>query len=157
MKSSLLIFPLISFFTLPEKPDAFIRPTKPPPLPNNDTSEQPFVPIKGQIGHTISHVTERLLTVGIVDPDPKIRYSVLRSLDSRFDLHLAQSENIRRLPFFFALIIFIFYFLFFFFYFFIFYLFIFLFILFIFYFFIFFLIYLFFFFIFFYYFFFFEF
>eukprot|EP00158_Paraphelidium_tribonemae_P009901 Partr_v1_DN28994_c0_g1_i3_m24719 putative Phosphatidylinositol 3-kinase len=45
----------------------------------------------------VAEVLEKLLTVGIADPDPEIRKSVLESLDSRFDQHLAQPENIRSL------------------------------------------------------------
>ena len=52
--------------------------------------------MKGHAGHTISHIVELLLNVAIVDPDPDIRHTVLEHLDHRFDLHLAQAENIRR-------------------------------------------------------------
>lgn len=45
----------------------------------------------------VSEVLEKLLTVGIADPDPSIRQVVLMSLDERFDRHLAQAENIRSL------------------------------------------------------------
>ncbi|RKO90751.1 armadillo-type protein, partial [Blyttiomyces helicus] len=45
----------------------------------------------------VSEVLEKLLTVGITDPDPIIRQTVLSSLDERFDHHLAQAENVRSL------------------------------------------------------------
>ncbi|KAJ6515088.1 phosphatidylinositol 3-kinase [Mycena vitilis] len=45
----------------------------------------------------ISDVLNKLLTVGIADPDPSIRKVVLSSLHSGFDKHLAQAENVRSL------------------------------------------------------------
>ncbi|EGN96671.1 hypothetical protein SERLA73DRAFT_170096 [Serpula lacrymans var. lacrymans S7.3] len=45
----------------------------------------------------ISDVLDKLLTVGIADPDPTIRQTVLSSLHERFDKHLAQAENVRSL------------------------------------------------------------
>lgn len=45
----------------------------------------------------VSEVLEKLLTVGVADPDPIIRQTVLASLDERFDRHLAQAENVRSL------------------------------------------------------------
>ncbi|KAI9000239.1 armadillo-type protein [Gaertneriomyces semiglobifer] len=45
----------------------------------------------------VGEVLEKLLTVGITDPDPIIRQTVLSSLDERFDYHLAQAEHIRTL------------------------------------------------------------
>ncbi|CAH1757738.1 9252_t:CDS:10 [Entrophospora sp. SA101] len=45
----------------------------------------------------INVVLERLLTTGVSDPDPRIREIVLSNLTERFDRHLAQAENIRRL------------------------------------------------------------
>ncbi|KAG5654196.1 hypothetical protein H0H81_006229 [Sphagnurus paluster] len=45
----------------------------------------------------ISDVLDKLLTVGIADPDPSIRNTVLSSLHERFDKHLAQAENVRSL------------------------------------------------------------
>ncbi|OCH96265.1 FAT-domain-containing protein [Obba rivulosa] len=45
----------------------------------------------------ISDVIDKLLTVGIADPDPSIRQTVLSSLHDRFDKHLAQAENVRSL------------------------------------------------------------
>ena len=43
----------------------------------------------------VVEVIERLLTVGVADPDPDIRKTVLLSLDSKFDRHLAKPENVR--------------------------------------------------------------
>lgn len=43
----------------------------------------------------ISDVMDKLLTVGIADPDPDIRHTVLSSLDDHFDKHLSQAENVR--------------------------------------------------------------
>ncbi|ORY80056.1 PtdIns-3-kinase tor2 [Protomyces lactucae-debilis] len=45
----------------------------------------------------VGEVLEKLLTVGIADPDSSIRLIVLSSLDERFDRHLAQAENVRSL------------------------------------------------------------
>lgn len=45
----------------------------------------------------VSQVLEKLLTVGITDPDPTIRLLVLSALDEKFDRHLAQARNIRTL------------------------------------------------------------
>ncbi|KAI9272821.1 armadillo-type protein [Phascolomyces articulosus] len=45
----------------------------------------------------VGEVLEKLLTVGIADPDPVIRETVLSSLDARFDRHLAQADNVRSL------------------------------------------------------------
>ncbi|KAJ2934856.1 hypothetical protein H1R20_g2275, partial [Candolleomyces eurysporus] len=45
----------------------------------------------------ISDVLDKLLTVGIADPDPHIRNIVLKNLHERFDKHLAQAENVRSL------------------------------------------------------------
>ncbi|KXN92422.1 Phosphatidylinositol 3-kinase tor2 [Leucoagaricus sp. SymC.cos] len=45
----------------------------------------------------ISDVLDKLLTVGIADPDPNIRQTVLASLHEKFDKHLAQAENVRSL------------------------------------------------------------
>lgn len=45
----------------------------------------------------VGEVLEKLLTVGIADPDPMIRQTVIASLDERFDRHLAQAENVRSL------------------------------------------------------------
>lgn len=49
-------------------------------------------------GHSIQvvgEVIDKLLTVGVGDPDPEIRRTVLWSLDAKFDRHLARPENIR--------------------------------------------------------------
>lgn len=43
----------------------------------------------------VSEVIDKLLTVGVGDPDPEIRRTVLLSLDHKFDRHLARPENIR--------------------------------------------------------------
>ncbi|KAF8468992.1 armadillo-type protein [Kalaharituber pfeilii] len=45
----------------------------------------------------VGEVIDKLLTVGISDPEPEIRRTVLMSLDSRFDRHLARAENVRSL------------------------------------------------------------
>ncbi|KAI0032654.1 atypical/PIKK/FRAP protein kinase [Vararia minispora EC-137] len=45
----------------------------------------------------ISDVLDKLLTVGIADPDASIRQTVLSSLHEQFDRHLAQAENVRSL------------------------------------------------------------
>jgi FKBP12-rapamycin complex-associated protein len=47
----------------------------------------------------VADVVETLLTVGVSDPEPKIRRTVLAALDERFDQHLAKAENIRTLFF----------------------------------------------------------
>lgn len=43
----------------------------------------------------VGEVIGKLLTVGISDPEPTIRRTVLAALDERFDRHLAKAENIR--------------------------------------------------------------
>jgi FKBP12-rapamycin complex-associated protein len=43
----------------------------------------------------VSEVIDKLLTVGVGDPDPDIRRTVLRHLDRKFDRHLAKPENVR--------------------------------------------------------------
>jgi serine/threonine-protein kinase mTOR len=43
----------------------------------------------------VSDVIDKLLTVGVGDPDADIRQTVLVSLDKRFDRHLARPENVR--------------------------------------------------------------
>ncbi|KAF9586443.1 phosphatidylinositol kinase- protein kinase tor1 [Lunasporangiospora selenospora] len=45
----------------------------------------------------VGEVLEKLLAVGIADPDPVIRQTVMASLDERFDRHLAQADNVRSL------------------------------------------------------------
>ncbi|RDW62509.1 hypothetical protein BP5796_10811 [Coleophoma crateriformis] len=47
----------------------------------------------------VGEVVEKLLTVGIADPDAAIRQMVLGALDMRFDRYLAKAENIRGLFF----------------------------------------------------------
>ncbi|EME41618.1 hypothetical protein DOTSEDRAFT_73886 [Dothistroma septosporum NZE10] len=58
-------------------------------------------PIVHQTSHhaiqVVSDVIEKLLTVGVADPHPDIRQTVLSSLDARFDRHLAKAENVRTL------------------------------------------------------------
>ncbi|KAF2210767.1 hypothetical protein CERZMDRAFT_99368 [Cercospora zeae-maydis SCOH1-5] len=58
-------------------------------------------PIVHQTSHhaiqVVSDVIEKLLTVGVSDPEPDIRQTVLVSLDPRFDRHLAKAENVRTL------------------------------------------------------------
>ncbi|KAL9596585.1 MAG: hypothetical protein Q9219_005712 [cf. Caloplaca sp. 3 TL-2023] len=44
---------------------------------------------------TVAQVVEKLLVLGVADPDPDIRQTVLRSLDSKFDRQLAHPLNIR--------------------------------------------------------------
>ncbi|KAF1987263.1 phosphatidylinositol 3-kinase tor2 [Aulographum hederae CBS 113979] len=45
----------------------------------------------------VGDVISKLLTVGVADPDPEIRCTILLSLDSRFDQHLGKAQNIRTL------------------------------------------------------------
>ncbi|KAI0105114.1 TOR kinase [Nemania sp. FL0031] len=45
----------------------------------------------------VGDVIGKLLTVGISDPEPNIRRTVLAALDDKFDPHLAKAENIRTL------------------------------------------------------------
>lgn len=47
----------------------------------------------------VGDVIEKLLTVGVSDPEADIRRTVLAALDERFDPHLAKAENIRTLFF----------------------------------------------------------
>lgn len=67
------------------------------------TSCQLFVrdPIVHQTSHhaiqVVADVIEKLLTVAVSDPVPDIRQTVLVSLDTRFDRHLAKAENVRTL------------------------------------------------------------
>ncbi|XP_074653906.1 serine/threonine-protein kinase mTOR-like [Tubulanus polymorphus] len=46
---------------------------------------------------TVADVLNKLMVVGITDADADIRYCVLKSLDERFDPHLAQAENLSAL------------------------------------------------------------
>lgn len=45
----------------------------------------------------IGDILDKLFTVGIADPNPSIRHTVLSSLDEHFDKHLSQVENVRLL------------------------------------------------------------
>ncbi|KAF1821278.1 TOR1 phosphatidylinositol 3-kinase [Dissoconium aciculare CBS 342.82] len=45
----------------------------------------------------VSDVIEKLLTVGVADPQKDIRLTVLVSLDARFDRYLAKAEHVRTL------------------------------------------------------------
>ena len=45
----------------------------------------------------VSDVLSKLLNVGVADPDPSIRRTVLQALHKPFDKHLAKPENIRTL------------------------------------------------------------
>ncbi|KAH8157738.1 hypothetical protein CIB48_g10508 [Xylaria polymorpha] len=60
-------------------------------------------PIVNQTSHhalqVVGDVIGKLLTVGVSDPQPNIRRTVLAALDERFDPHLAKAENIRTLFF----------------------------------------------------------
>lgn len=46
---------------------------------------------------TVAAVLQRLLSVGLTDTDPNVRYAVLVSLDRIFDNHLAQAESLSAL------------------------------------------------------------
>ncbi|KIW08226.1 uncharacterized protein PV09_01154 [Verruconis gallopava] len=58
-------------------------------------------PIVFQTSHhaiqVVGDVIEKLLTVGVADPEAEIRRTVLMSLDARFDRHLGKAENVRTL------------------------------------------------------------
>ncbi|CAG8699893.1 7091_t:CDS:2, partial [Ambispora leptoticha] len=58
-------------------------------------------PILDQISchsiQVVNEVLEKLLAVGVADPDASIRETVLSNLNKKFDRHLAQAENIRSL------------------------------------------------------------
>jgi FKBP12-rapamycin complex-associated protein len=58
-------------------------------------------PIVFQTSHhaiqVVGDVIEKLLTVGVADPEADIRRTVLMSLDARFDRHLGKAENVRTL------------------------------------------------------------
>ncbi|KAL6045690.1 Serine/threonine-protein kinase TOR, partial [Balamuthia mandrillaris] len=54
-------------------------------------------PTRGQLAVVTGEVLEKLLIVGIADPDPSVRKTVLSRLESTFDYHLAQAENLRSL------------------------------------------------------------
>jgi serine/threonine-protein kinase mTOR len=65
------------------------------------TCSQLFIrdPILNQKGNTalrvVGEVVDKLLTMGVGDPDPNIRARVLHALSERFDKHLARPDNIR--------------------------------------------------------------
>ena len=46
---------------------------------------------------TVQEVLGKILNVAVTDSDPQVRYSVLASLDERFDNHLAQADNLNAL------------------------------------------------------------
>jgi serine/threonine-protein kinase mTOR len=58
-------------------------------------TEKSTIPIKGHIGKIVSEVIEKLLYVGVTDQDSTIRFTVLKSLDSRFDNFLSLSDNLK--------------------------------------------------------------
>ncbi|KAF2738156.1 hypothetical protein EJ04DRAFT_574120 [Polyplosphaeria fusca] len=45
----------------------------------------------------VGDIIEKLLTVGVGDIDPEIRWEVLLALDARFDRHLGKADNVRTL------------------------------------------------------------
>jgi FKBP12-rapamycin complex-associated protein len=45
----------------------------------------------------VGDIIEKLLTVGVGDSDPEIRWAVLVALDQRFDRHLGKADNVRTL------------------------------------------------------------
>ncbi|CAO1620602.1 unnamed protein product [Sympodiomycopsis kandeliae] len=45
----------------------------------------------------VNDVLDKLMTVGIADPDAELRWTVLSALEERFDRHLAQAEYVRSL------------------------------------------------------------
>ncbi|KAF2473283.1 uncharacterized protein BDR25DRAFT_257609 [Lindgomyces ingoldianus] len=45
----------------------------------------------------VGDIIEKLLTVGVGDVDPEIRWEVLMALDARFDRHLGKADNVRTL------------------------------------------------------------
>ena len=47
----------------------------------------------------VADVIDKLIEIGISDREPKIRQTVLAALDERFDMHLAKTENIKKLFF----------------------------------------------------------
>ncbi|KAF2687451.1 ARM repeat-containing protein [Lentithecium fluviatile CBS 122367] len=50
-----------------------------------------------QATKVVGDIIEKLLTVGVGDIDPEIRWEVLMALDARFDRHLGKADNIRTL------------------------------------------------------------
>ena len=57
------------------------------------SGEEP--PTRGHAASVVAEVLEKLLNVGIADPDPSIRKTVLLALEPKFDHFLAQPENLR--------------------------------------------------------------
>ncbi|KAH7139276.1 armadillo-type protein [Dendryphion nanum] len=45
----------------------------------------------------VGDIIEKLLTVGVGDSEPEIRFEVLCALDARFDRHLGKADNVRTL------------------------------------------------------------
>jgi FKBP12-rapamycin complex-associated protein len=64
---------------------------------SNDMSSPSFAPRRGLNSTVVAEVLEKLLVVGISDPEPSIRLTVLKALDSRYDYYLAQAQCIRSL------------------------------------------------------------
>ena len=64
---------------------------------SNDTASSSFAPRRGLTSTVVAEVLEKLLVVGISDPEPSIRLTVLKALDSRYDYYLAQAQCIRSL------------------------------------------------------------
>jgi FKBP12-rapamycin complex-associated protein len=50
-----------------------------------------------QATKVVGDIIEKLLTVGVGDVDPEIRWEVLMALDARFDRHLGKADNVRTL------------------------------------------------------------
>ncbi len=67
------------------------------PNSNDIASPSFFAPRRGLTSTVIAEVLEKLLVVGISDPEPSIRLTVLKALDSRYDYYLAQAQCIRSL------------------------------------------------------------
>eukprot|EP01105_Mastigella_eilhardi_P021948 TRINITY_DN5365_c0_g1_i1.p1 TRINITY_DN5365_c0_g1~~TRINITY_DN5365_c0_g1_i1.p1 ORF type:complete len:2426 (-),score=601.66 TRINITY_DN5365_c0_g1_i1:7080-14204(-) len=55
------------------------------------------IPSRGHAAQVVAQVLQKLLMIGIADPEPQVRRTVLKLLDPRFDQHLAQAENLRSL------------------------------------------------------------
>eukprot|EP00698_Gefionella_okellyi_P003488 TRINITY_DN13298_c0_g1_i1.p1 TRINITY_DN13298_c0_g1~~TRINITY_DN13298_c0_g1_i1.p1 ORF type:complete len:2319 (-),score=474.81 TRINITY_DN13298_c0_g1_i1:41-6196(-) len=55
------------------------------------------LPTRGHTAAVVGAVLDKLLLLGVADPEPRIRHTVLAALDARFDLHLAQPDNLRAL------------------------------------------------------------
>ena len=57
--------------------------------------------VEGRYSHTVAttvaDVLNKLLVVGVADPDQQVRLTVFENLDEIFDLHLAQRENLSAL------------------------------------------------------------